>query len=89
MKLKQFNIYSADCKPVEFNIGSSRDIEFNSSCIMYHFFDIDENHALALYAMVKTAFATGNGFFGRVSEAVNAYCKACKIEQPWGFQTYK
>ena len=89
MKLKQFNIYSADCQSVNFTIGSPRDIQFNSSCIMYRFYDIDESHALALYAIVKTAFATGNGFFGKVSEAVNAYCKACNIEQPWSSQIYK
>ena len=89
MKLKQFNIYSADCNPVSFNVGTARNIEYSHSCIMYRFYDIDENHALALYAIIKTAFETGNGFFGRVAEAVNAYCDACHIEHPWGCQVYK
>lgn len=87
--LKQFNIYSADCKPVAFSVGDSRNIEFTSSCIMYRFYDIDENHALVLYSIVKTAFESGSGFFGKVADAVEAYCKACHIEQPWGSQVYR
>lgn len=89
MKLKQFNVYSADCNPVSFNVGTSRNIEYNYSCIMYRFYDIDENHALALYAIAKTAFETGNGFFGKVAAVVNAYCEACHIEQPYAVQISK
>ena len=87
--IKQFNIYSADCKPVEMCVGDTRRIEFTQSCIMYRFYDIEESHALTLYMMIKNAYATGNGFFGKVAEAVKAYCKACHIDEPWGHQVYK
>lgn len=87
--IKQFTIYSADCKPVAFTVGDFRNIEFTQSCIAYRFYDIDEDHALVLYALIKTAFETSNGFFGKVADAVEAYCKACHIEQPWASQTYR
>jgi uncharacterized membrane protein len=39
--------------------------------------------------MIKNAYATGNGFFGKVADVVHAYCKACHIAEPWSSQVYR
>lgn len=88
-KIKQFNIYSVDYQQVTFSLGDSRNIKFSDYCIIYRLYDIEEDHAMVLYNIVKTAFASGNGFFGKVADAMEAYCKACHIDMPCGFQIYK
>jgi hypothetical protein len=86
----QFIIYSQDYnKTVAFTTDYVRKIPFTHYRLMYRFYDIDERHAMALYGIVSAAFATGNGFFGKVSEAVDAYCKACDIETPIAVQVHK
>ena len=87
--LPRFIIYSADGKAVDFTMGTTRSIDFNQSVLEYRFNGVDSDIALAVFQLVRTAYAQSGEFFGQTALAVNAFCKACKVENPHGIQCHK
>lgn len=87
--LPRFVIYSADGKAVDFTMGTTRSIDFEKSVLEYRFNGVDGDIALAVFQLVRTAYANNGEFFGKTSVAVDAFCKACGIESPHGIQCHK
>lgn len=87
--LPRFVIYSADGQPVNFTMGTTRSIGFEKTVLEYRFNGVDGDIALAVFQLVRTAYAQSGEFFGETAKAVNAFCKACGVENPHGIQCHK
>lgn len=88
--LHRFIIYVADnSNNVQFTLGTTKSIPFNTCIKEYRFNGIKDDLALAIYTMVKTAVTNGADFYGKTAEVVNAFCKTCKIDTPVGVQCHK